>query len=184
MATPAVQWNERPTHLTFPRDEPQGELAIRRLAERGFRVFPVVAGDKLPLIAEWPKVATCDLKALESWGHHFPGRNWGLACGPDSGVFVLDADGVERFPEAVGWKPSTARQKMLRREIEFVRIGGKHPVPAGNGGELDRARDRAGTGAAVMETVACDVARMVTILKVLRHLRSRPHHATAKRVVL
>jgi len=35
-----------------------------------------------------------------------------------------------------------------------------------------------------METVACDVAQMVAILKVRRHLRSRARHATAKREVL
>ena len=50
--------------------------------------------------------------------------------------------------------------------------------------ELDRARDRAGAGAAVMEALACDVARMVTSLKVLRHLRLRLRYATAKREVL
>ena len=30
---------------------------------------------------------------------------------------------VEQFAEAVGWKPATVRQKIWRREIEFVRIG-------------------------------------------------------------
>jgi hypothetical protein len=60
---------------------------------------------------------------LEAWRLQFPGCNWGLACGPDFGVFVLDVAGVEQFTESVGWKPSTVRQKVWRREIEFVRIG-------------------------------------------------------------
>jgi excisionase family DNA binding protein len=30
---------------------------------------------------------------------------------------------VEQFAEAVGLKPATVRQKVWRREIEFVRIG-------------------------------------------------------------
>jgi len=30
---------------------------------------------------------------------------------------------VEQFAEAVGLKPATVRQKIWRREIEFVRIG-------------------------------------------------------------
>jgi excisionase family DNA binding protein len=30
---------------------------------------------------------------------------------------------VEEFAEAVGWKPATVRQKVWRREIEFVRMG-------------------------------------------------------------
>ena len=30
---------------------------------------------------------------------------------------------VEEFAAAVGWKPSTVRQKVWRREVEFVRMG-------------------------------------------------------------
>ena len=29
---------------------------------------------------------------------------------------------VEQFAEATGWKPSTVRQKVWRREVEFVRM--------------------------------------------------------------
>jgi excisionase family DNA binding protein len=30
---------------------------------------------------------------------------------------------VEEFAAAVGWKPSTVRQKVWRREIDYVKIG-------------------------------------------------------------
>jgi excisionase family DNA binding protein len=30
---------------------------------------------------------------------------------------------VAEFAEEVGWKPATVRQKVWRREIEFVRVG-------------------------------------------------------------
>ena len=30
---------------------------------------------------------------------------------------------VQEFAAAVGWKPSTVRQKVWRREVEFVRMG-------------------------------------------------------------
>jgi excisionase family DNA binding protein len=30
---------------------------------------------------------------------------------------------VEEFATAVGWKPATVRQKVWRREIDFVRMG-------------------------------------------------------------
>ena len=93
MAAPAVHWNGMPAPLPMPRKEPQGEAAIRGLTERGFRLFPVAARGKRPLIAEWPERATCDVEALEAWTLQFPGCNWGLACGPNSGVFVLDVDG-------------------------------------------------------------------------------------------
>ena len=86
MAAPAVHWNGMPAPLPMPRKEPQGEAAIRGLTERGFRLFPVAARGKRPLIAEWPERATCDVEALEAWTLQFPGCNWGwraaltLAC--------------------------------------------------------------------------------------------------------
>lgn len=30
---------------------------------------------------------------------------------------------VEEFAAAVGWKPATIRQKVWRREIEYIKIG-------------------------------------------------------------
>lgn len=30
---------------------------------------------------------------------------------------------VEEFAEEVGWKPATVRNKVWRREVEFVRMG-------------------------------------------------------------
>jgi excisionase family DNA binding protein len=30
---------------------------------------------------------------------------------------------VEEFADAVGWKPSTVRQKIWRRELEYVKLG-------------------------------------------------------------
>lgn len=30
---------------------------------------------------------------------------------------------VEQFAEATGWKPATVRQKVWRREIDYVKLG-------------------------------------------------------------
>ncbi len=30
---------------------------------------------------------------------------------------------VDQFAEAIGWKPATVRQKVWRRELDYVRIG-------------------------------------------------------------
>ncbi len=30
---------------------------------------------------------------------------------------------VQEFAEVVGWKPSTVRQKIWRREVEYVKLG-------------------------------------------------------------
>jgi hypothetical protein len=66
---------------------------IFRIAERGWRLFPLKGKEKQPLVTDWPRQATNDHARLESWAKRFPGCNWGMATGPESGVFVLDVDG-------------------------------------------------------------------------------------------
>ncbi len=66
---------------------------IRAAAARGWRLLPVQARGKIPLVQEWPKVATAAPESLEAWAAQFPGCNWAMATGPGSGVFVLDVDG-------------------------------------------------------------------------------------------
>ena len=64
-------------------------------AGRGWRLFPVEARGKLPLIKGWPEVATSDIAQLETWAHQYPACNWGLATGTVSGLVVIDIDGAE-----------------------------------------------------------------------------------------
>jgi hypothetical protein len=76
--------------------EDQSDLeCVLRLATRGFRLFPVAARGKRPLIEKWTEKATCDADKLRAWMQERAGCNWGLACGVVSGVFVLDVDGIE-----------------------------------------------------------------------------------------
>jgi hypothetical protein len=65
---------------------------IRAAAARGWRLLPIRARDKLPLLKAWPQLATSDLSQLEAWAAQHPACNWGVATGPGSGVFVLDVD--------------------------------------------------------------------------------------------
>lgn len=67
--------------------------AVIEAARRGWRLFPVKARGKLPLIAEWPGKASSDAAVLKAWALEYPGCNWGLATGQPSGVFVVDVDG-------------------------------------------------------------------------------------------
>src|SRR5258708_5057970 len=67
--------------------------AILSLARRGLHVFPVRSRGKTPLILQWPTASTCDAETLTRWERQYPNCNWGLVCGPKSGVFVLDVDG-------------------------------------------------------------------------------------------
>jgi hypothetical protein len=61
-------------------------------ARHGWRVFPVVARKKLPQIKRWPELATVDLVQVERWWREWPDANIGLACGPASGLYVVDVD--------------------------------------------------------------------------------------------
>ncbi len=61
------------------------------LAERGWHLFPVRAGDKRPAIRNWQHRASPDPARLLEFYRHRPSFNAGIACGP-SGLFVVDAD--------------------------------------------------------------------------------------------
>lgn len=69
----------------------------------GLRVFPLVPGTGTPALKDWPDYATTDLDQVrEWWTWTYPGYGVGIACGPDSGIWVLDIDvkkGVDGFVE-------------------------------------------------------------------------------------
>ncbi|NOT02349.1 MAG: DUF3987 domain-containing protein [Phycisphaerales bacterium] len=65
--------------------------AAVRLGARGFRVFPVRARDKTPLIKDWPNRASADEKVIREWWNNWPDANIGIATGA-SGIVVIDID--------------------------------------------------------------------------------------------
>ncbi len=94
---------------------PDMMLAALACAKRGFRVFPVNsirdgkcscqqwrdqngaglcdAPGKHPRDKGWQQQATCDPEKINKlWQQRFSGANIGIACGQDSGIFVLDVD--------------------------------------------------------------------------------------------
>lgn len=64
-----------------------------RLAERGWRLLPCAPRTKKALLKSWPTAASSDLATIRKWASKYPGCNWAVATGEDSGVFVLDVDG-------------------------------------------------------------------------------------------
>jgi Bifunctional DNA primase/polymerase, N-terminal len=66
--------------------------AAADLVSLGFKIFPVVPGRKLPLIAAWQKAASDDLEAITTWSAKWPDANIGIATGVMSGVIVIDID--------------------------------------------------------------------------------------------
>src|SRR4051812_47708370 len=62
------------------------------LAALGWPVFPV--NGKIPLIKNWPELASTDCEQLQKWWQQFPKANIGLVTGKRSGLLVLDIDGA------------------------------------------------------------------------------------------
>ena len=68
-------------------------IEVATLAERGMRLFPVIPNSKKPVHKRWQlNNNTSDLGKLETWQREYPGCNWGVLCGPESGVWVGDFD--------------------------------------------------------------------------------------------
>jgi len=80
--------------------------AILRLAARNWHLFPLKARGKQPLINNWPAQATTDRGDLATWAKSFPGCNWGVTTGPESGVFVLDVDGEQGLAAVIDFQRS------------------------------------------------------------------------------
>jgi putative DNA primase/helicase len=65
--------------------------AMRYAERKQWKVFPLQVRSKVPATAHGFHDASADVDAIrEAWGER--DYNIGLACGPDSGVFVLDVD--------------------------------------------------------------------------------------------
>ena len=65
---------------------------IQKLIQLKYRVLPLAKGKKIPLITQWTTKATSDEGTVQAWADSFPGCNWGLATGRESGVIVVDID--------------------------------------------------------------------------------------------
>lgn len=76
-------------------------------AARGWAVFPLRPGEKIPQTAHGVKDATTDPDVIRAWWTITPSANIGLACGP-SGLVVIDldvkngVDGIESWAALVG----------------------------------------------------------------------------------
>jgi hypothetical protein len=67
------------------------EHALKYATAMNWRVFPV-GQDKKPLIKEWQKRATTEESQIREWWEQHPSAGVAVACGPDSGIWVLDVD--------------------------------------------------------------------------------------------
>ena len=73
-------------------------------ARKGWRVFPVKAGAKIPATAHGVKDATSDPDMVRLWWRDMPEANIALACGMSSGVVAIDIDAPSGGHKADGAK--------------------------------------------------------------------------------
>ncbi len=66
--------------------------AIADILALGWKILPVAEKGKRPLLARWPDLATSDPDIIAAWSESFPGCNWGVKLGPDSGIIDVECD--------------------------------------------------------------------------------------------
>jgi len=132
-STPTAPDPEKST----PAAEPVGLLdAALSYARRGWPVFPCAPCTKIPLLSKkhgghGVEDATTDVKQITEWWTKHPGANIALACGKESGVYVVDVD-LDEEKGVNGWE--TMRE--LREEgkelpatmIQDTPRGGAHYI--------------------------------------------------------
>ena len=65
-------------------------------AARGWHVFPLQVGSKIPRAGSKGHLdATRDVQVIQRWWQENPDYNIGIACGEISGITVIDVDGAE-----------------------------------------------------------------------------------------
>lgn len=65
-------------------------------ARKGWAIFPVIPGDKKPLVKDWQSVATTDEETIRAWWEKTPDANIGFPCGKANGIAVIDVDVSEK----------------------------------------------------------------------------------------
>lgn len=107
-------------------------LAYARL---GWAVFPLRPRDKIPATEHGVKDATTDPDTIKRWWTEKPDANIGIACGPGSGIMVLDVD-----------VPDPARKKYDDGEASLAALiekrGGFPVTPTLQSGVYDGRRGR------------------------------------------
>jgi len=78
--------------------------AALQYAAHGWRVFPLVPGEKRPLTAQGCKDATKDADQICTWWTQHPDANIGIATGKDSGIVVVDVDAKSGKDGYESWK--------------------------------------------------------------------------------
>lgn len=96
---------------------------VLELAELGFRIHPLLAGGKKPVVVAWPLEATTDSEIISRWYRVDPERNWGIATG--RGLLVIDID-VKNGDGEQSWEDFTSDRKIPKTVEATTPTGGRH----------------------------------------------------------
>lgn len=123
--------------------------AAFELVGYGFKVFPLLPGEKTPAISskkggQGCKDATDDEEIIAKWAKQFPRANIGIHCGEVSGVVVIDFDPRNGSDETVA-KLAERRQTFLPTVSAKTARGGKHLYYAYDG-SLKNSKSALGPG--------------------------------------
>jgi hypothetical protein len=102
------------------------------LAERGWHLFPVRAGDKRPAIRGWQHRASTDPDRLLEFYSQHPTFNAGIACGP-SGLLVVDADIAKAGGDSHGYRAGA--QVLAELAASHGRLPDSFSVSSPSGGQ-------------------------------------------------
>lgn len=108
-----------------------------------WRVLPCGL-DKVALLKDWPNRASNKPIQIKQWWHSNPDNSIGIACGPDSGIWVLDVDLPEGPKTIKAWEdqglvlPETLKQK--------TGSGGQQYFFAWNGRNVRNSSKKIGAG--------------------------------------
>ncbi len=126
------------------------EIALRN-SRRGFRVFPVRRGTKVPHIEDFPDLATTDTQQIEEWAKKWPDANCGVIG--DDNFLIVDFDRWEKAQElfaaqlaadptlfqtySIAARPQEGRRQLVFRQTDRSRAMCKRNIDYAAPGEPD-----------------------------------------------
>jgi hypothetical protein len=79
--------------------------------------------DKRPAVANGVNAATTNAEIIQQWWRQLPAANIGVATGKPSGIFVVDADGIDAEAEL---RKLEAQHGTLPASVEAITARGRH----------------------------------------------------------
>ena len=98
--------------------------AALKYALRGWRVVPIMPGDKRPALNAWQDLATTNAETITQWfSEQYKGHGVGIATGEASGIWVLDVDDRDSLHDL-----EATHGKLPQTLTSITGSGGEHQV--------------------------------------------------------